>query len=159
MWKIKLTRQIITSSPWMGACYIKSTSVTCFICFFLRDSEFFCHINHNRLEPENGGTTAQWHSTLLCFPLVHLHETFGFHSSDASVCRTVRQQLKHKPSADSKDLQFCCRPAQHSFIPSRLCFECSVIWSQVASQIHFWQYAILPVRLTQNNSPQKAIST
>lgn len=110
------------------------------------------------MQLENGGITEQWNPTL-SFPLLHLHETFGFHSSDSTVCRIVTQQLKHKPSADSKALHFCCRPAQHSFIPSRLCFERSGIWSQLARQIHFWQYAILPVWLTQNNSPQKAIST
>lgn len=115
-------------------------------------------------KPEQTGTRKWWHHrtvalNTLVFSIAALAWNFGFHSSDASVCRTVRQELKHKPSADSKDLQFCCSPAQHSFIPSRLCFERSVIWSQLASQIHFWQYAILPVRLTQNNSPQKAIST
>lgn len=110
--------------------------------------------------PQQPRTTEEWNPTLLMyFPLLHLHETFCFHHSDASVCRIVREQLKRKPSADSEDLQFCCRPAQYCFIRSRLCFERSVIWSQLASQIHFWQYAILTVSLTQNNSSQKAIST
>lgn len=93
-------------------------------------------------KPRQTGSTEGWkhrpvslHNTVVVFSTAA--QTFCFHSSDASVCRIVRQQLKHKLSADSKDLQFCCRPAQYCSIPSPLCFEWSIIWSQLASQIHF----------------------
>lgn len=84
---------------------------------------------HRRVEAQTSVT-----NTVVVFSTAA--QTFCFHSSDASVCRIVRQQLKDKPSADSKDLQFRCRPAQYCSIPSRLCFEWSIIWSQLASQIH-----------------------
>lgn len=87
---------------------------------------------HRRVEAQKSRSTEEWKhrrveaqnivtNTVVVFSTAA--QTFCFHSSHASVCRIVRQQLKHKPSADSKDLQFCRRPAQYCSIPSRLRFE------------------------------------
>lgn len=90
-------------------------------------------------KPQQTGNTEQWKHKSVTNTVVSstAAQTFCFHSSDASVCRIVRRQLKRKPSADSKDLKFCCCPAQYCSIPSRPRFERSIIWSQLASQIHF----------------------